>query len=149
MYNSKAEAEKDYLYTSRVIGILFLFIALAFVLMTKSNAITFLVIKASPQETTAIFDKSIKQSRYKTDAYFSYVDNNGKLQTYYEFDMELRKEKELAIVYSGFFPHIAYPRNEIESLEVDTYIFLAGFLFCIVFILVVVFYGIRIYFFYK
>lgn len=145
MYDSKAEAEKNYLYTSRVIAIFFLLFALAFIAMTKKNATTYLAIKLSPIEATAQYERSVEINRYKIDTYFSYEDLKGNLHSYYEFDKEVRTERQLKILYSKFFPHIAYPANEIDDLNIDAYIFIAGILFVVFFLLVVAYYGIRIY----
>ena len=136
MYDSKAEAEKNYLYTSRVIAIFFLLTALTFILMTKKNAITYIAINLSPIETIAIYDKSIKINRYKID-------------TYYEFDDKIRGQKELKILYSKYFPSVSYPLSELDNLIPDFYIFVSGCLFFAFFILIVTYYGVRIYVFKK
>jgi len=149
MYDSKAEAEKNYLYTSRVIAIFFLLTALTFILMAKKNAITYIAINLSPIEAIAIYDKSIKINRYKIDTYFKYVDVNGGSHTYYEFDKKIRGQKELKILYSKYFPSVSYPLSELDNLIPDFYIFVSGCLFFAFFILIVTFYGVRIYVFKK
>ncbi len=144
-YNSKAEAEKDRLYTSRVIFLFFFIIAIVFVLMTKTNAFIYVAIKASPVEVVAEYEKTVRANEYRTDNYFKYKDFRGDSHYYIFTGQYLDKVKEINLLYSRFFPRVAFFKDEINALKIDVYIFSFGLFFIFIFAVFFIVYGLKIY----
>ena len=145
----KHEAIKDSLHKTQARLFLLTLFSLVFLLVSREEAIIYMVINISPLETVGVYEKTVRVNEYRdiyrTDRYFTYGDSDGVSYSYVTSKYKGKDTKKISLIYSEKFPHISYLSRNFKYLKSDFYMFFGACFFTFLFAIWIIIVSMKIY----